>query len=162
MEKYMLHNHKSQALSMDFLIACSVFILAFSILYIYWAYTTKRIDETRKINDMIDKTYLISQIWFRDGIPVYWDSSNVIDIGLSNNHRFNQTKMNDLSVIGYNKTKERIGVETYDYYFRVFNETGNEVYSFGLYPSISENTIKIKRVGILNGSLALLEVMVWE
>lgn len=164
MEKYMLLNHKSQALSMDFLIACSVFILAFSILYIYWAYTTKRIDETRRINDMIDKAYLISQIWFRNGIPEYWDPSNVIDLGLSNEHRFNKTKMDSLNdpLLRYSNVSKMIGVETYEYFFRVYNETGNEVYSFGQYPSNSENTIKIKRIGILDGSLAMLEVMVWE
>jgi len=117
-----------------------------------------------EINDMIDKAYLISQAWFREGTPEYWNSSNVIDLGLANDHRFNQTKMNSLvePQLGYENVGNLIGVETYDFYFRVYNTTNDTVYTFGVYPSNPKDVIKVKRVGILNDSVAILEVLVWE
>jgi len=157
-------SRKAQTFSMDFLIASTVFVLAFSILYVYWTYTTKQINETRDINDMIDKVYLISQIWFRKGTPEYWNPSNVIDLGLASDHRFNQTKMDSLTdpLLDYDNVSDLIGVETYDFYFRIYNTTNDLIYDFGLEPSSPENVIKIKRVGILNRNVAIVEVMVWE
>lgn len=157
-------SHKGQTFSIDFMIACSVFVLAFSILYVYWIYATKQIDETREINDMIDKAYLISQIWFREGTPEYWNSTNVIDLGLSNYHRFNQTKMNSLNdtELGYDEVKSLIGVEVYELFFRVYNTTNDTFYTFGVYPLNPKTVTKVKRVGILNNSVAIVEVLVWK
>jgi hypothetical protein len=147
------------------MIACTVFILAISILFVYWTYSSNRIDETNRINDMIEKAYLISDIWFREGIPKYWDVSNVIDIGLSNDHRFNRTKMDSLNdpMLGYKNVTKLIGIEVYDYKFRVYNSTKDLVYEFSVdsLPTNPDNLIKIKRVGILNGDIVVLEVMIW-
>lgn len=154
---------KGQTFSMDFMIACSVFILAFAILYIYWAYSSRELSETKDINDMIDTAYLISQAWFREGTPEYWDSSNVMDLGLANDHRFNWTKMiimrDDLE---YVKTKELLGAGIYDYNFTVYNTTNDAIYYSGSYPSDPDNLVKIKRIGILNGKIVRVEVMVWK
>ncbi len=154
---------KGQVFSTDFMIASVVFILAVSILFVYWTYTTNRIDETNLINDMIEKAYLISEIWFREGIPKYWDTTNVIDIGLSNNRRFNRTKMNSLNdpMLGYENVTKLIGIEAYEYNFTAYNMTNNVIYTFGQNPSNPDNLIKIKRVGILDGKITTVDVMVW-
>ena len=155
---------KGQMFSTDFIIACTVFVLAIAILLVYWRYTSNKISETKLINDMIEKTYSISEIWFRDGIPKYWDASNVIDIGLSNNHRFNRTKMDSLNdpLLGYKNVTKLIGAEVYEYNFTVYNTTKNVVYTFGQNPSNPDNLVKIKRVGILNGKIVTVDVMVWK
>ena len=155
---------KGQVFSTDFIIACTIFILAVSILLIYWTYTSNKINETNLINDMIEKAYLISEMWFRDGIPKYWNVSNVIDIGLSNNHRFNRTKMDSLNdpLLGYENVTKLIGVEVYEYNFTVFDTTKNVVYTFGQNPSNPDNLVKIKRVGILDGKIVIVDVMVWK
>lgn len=154
---------KGQIFSTDFLIACTVFVLALSILFVYWNYTSNRIDETNKVNDMIEKAYLISDVWFRDGIPEYWNASNVVDIGLSNDYRFNRTKMDSLNdpMLGYKNVTKLIGVEIYDYNFTVYNMTKNVVYTFGQFPSNPTNLVKIKRVGILDGKIVTVDIMVW-
>ncbi len=112
---------------------------------------------------MSEKGYLISEIWFREGVPKYWNASNVIDIGLSNDHRFNRTKMDNLNdaALGYDKVKKLIGVEVYDYNFTVHDKTKNVIYSFGIPPSNYDNLVKIKRVGILDGEIVTVYVMVW-
>lgn len=154
---------KGQIFSTDFFVACIVFVLAVAILLVYWSYTINRINETNRINDMIEKGYLISEIWFREGIPKYWNASNVIDIGLSNDYRFNRTKMDSLndSLLGYRNVTKLIGVEFYQYNFTVFNMTKNVVYTFGETPLNYDSLVKIKRVGILDGKIVTVDVMVW-
>jgi len=154
---------KGQLFSTDFMIACTVFVLTISILFVYWAYTRNRIEETTLITDMIEKAYLISEIWFREGIPEYWNTTNVIDLGLSNNHRFNRTKMDSLGnpPLDYENVTRLIGVELYEYNFTVYNMAKDAVYTFGKTPSTPDNLIKIKRVGILNGKIVIVDVMVW-
>lgn len=154
---------KGQLFSTDFIIACTVFILAVAILLIYWRYTTNKISQTDMINDMTERAYLISEVWFREGIPKYWNVSNVIDAGLSNNRRFNRTKMDDLNdpLLGYKNVTKLIGAEVYEYNFTVYNKTKDVIYSFGQNPSNYDNLIKIKRVGILDGKIVIVDVMVW-
>jgi len=159
---------KAQALSFDFIIAASIFLLVVGIIYIYWIYTNTQIEETKNINDMIDKTYSASYIWFREGYPSFWNSTDVIDLGMENDHRFNQTKMNflnksiDPTNIGYNKTKTFISLGGYDYFFRIYNSTDDTLFNFGLYHSNPRNVVKVERIGILNGSIVTLEVLVWQ
>ncbi len=130
---------------------------------VYWTYTSNRIDETNTINDMIEKNYLISEIWFREGIPKYWKASDVVDIGLSNDHRFNKTKMDILSdpELGYKNVSKLIGIEVYKYNFTVYNMTKGVVYTFGQIPSNYDSLVKMKRVGILDGKIVMVDVMVW-
>lgn len=154
---------KGQTFSADFMIACTIFVLAVAILFVYWTYTSNKINETNLINDMIEKAYLISEIWFREGIPKYWNTTNVIDIGLSNEHRFNRTKMDSLndSLLGYENVTKLIGVELYQYNFTVYDTNENMLYTFGQTLSNPDNIVKIKRVGILDGEIAIVDVMVW-
>ena len=159
---------KAQVLSFDFIIASSIFLLVVGIIYIYWIYTNIQIEETKNINDITEKAYMASQVWFREGYPEYWDNNTVIDLGMENDHRFNQTKMDFLNDsisptnIGYNRTKTLIGLEGYDYFFRIYNSTDYTLFNFGLYPSNNVDVIKAKRIGILNGSIVTLEVLVWK
>ena len=165
---------KAQAFSFDFLIACSIFLLMLFVFYTYWTYSYLEIEESRRMNKMIDSAYLVSQAWFREGTPKYWSPSDVIEVGLQNDHKFNRTKMDSLNKtldpgnLGYDETKELINAEFYEYFFRVYNTTNDTVYSFGLYPSDAENVVKIKRIGIYRDptldedSEVNLEVLLWE
>lgn len=154
---------KGQVLSFDFMVASSIFLLAVGLLYVYWNYSNIQIEETKRIGDLTDKAFTASQVWYREGVPKYWDSNDVIDLGLQNDHRFNQTKMDVLNVsIGYDTTKTLIGLGGYDYFFRIYNSTNDTVYYFGPYPVDADNVVKVKRIGILNGSIVTLEVVVWE
>jgi len=153
---------KGQVFSSDFLIACTLFILVLIVLYGYWTYSYNEIEETRNIDMMIYKTNLASEAWFREGTPKYWDPSDIIEIGLMNDHNFNQTKMDSLNVsLGYNRTKSLLDITGYDYFFGVINATNHTIFSFGLYPSDSENIVKVKRIGILNETIVSVEVLVW-
>ena len=88
---------------------------------IYWSYTNLQIEETKTTNDMVDKAYIISQVWFREGTPEYWDSTNVLprEIGLLSDHKINETKMDEMKKLGYNTVKDRIGAAPYEFQFFV-------------------------------------------
>ena len=123
-----------------------------------------QIEETKNINDMTEKAYTATQVWFREGVPEYWDNNTIIDLGLENEHRFNQTKMNMMETdIGYNNTKIKIGLGGYEYNFSIYNSTEYLLWSFGQsLPSNSQNIVNVKRIGILNGSVVILKVVVWK
>jgi len=153
---------KGQIFSFDFLLASSIFLLSIGILFVYWTYTNIQIEETRQLNEMIDNVYKASGAWYREGVPIYWNSNNVIDLGLENNHKFNDTKMNSMKTdIGYDKTKVMIGLSGYDYNFTLRDTDNNMIFSFGMNPSDPTNLVKMDRIGIYNASIVTLEVMVW-
>lgn len=154
---------KSQMFSSDFLIACSIFLLFLVIVMVYWSYTEMQIEETKNINDMVDKAYTISQVWFREGTPEYWNSTNVREMGLLSDHRINETKMNYMKNMNYNTVRGIIGATPYEFHFNV-SLVDNTGYSFvfGNYPNQAINVIKIKRSGILNSSIAIIEVLLWQ
>lgn len=153
---------KGQAFSADFLIACSLFIVAMGLIFIYWSYASQQIEETRTSSDMIDKMNLASQVWFKEGAPIYWSPENVIEIGLQNNHQFNLTKMNSLNSLGYNKFKTFLGAENYNIYYTVYDENNRTLFEFGIYPSQTENLMKTTRIGILNRTIVMVDVLLWE
>ena len=153
---------KGQIFSFDFLLASSIFLLSIGLLFLYWTYTNIQIEETIQLNEMVDNVYKASEVWYREGVPSYWNSNNVIDLGLVNNHRFNHSKMNSIKTeIGYDKTKVMIGLSGYDYNFTVRDTDNNTVFSFGMNPSNPTNLVKMDRIGIYNASIVTLEVMVW-
>ncbi|HKZ45500.1 MAG TPA: hypothetical protein VJ343_02235 [archaeon] len=154
---------KGQIFSLDFLVACSMFLIALTIIYIYWGYASLQIQETMLMNDMIDRLNLASQIWFKEGTPRYWDNSSVIELGMANDHSFNWTKMTLLgNDIKYGKALTLAGVGDYYLYYRVSNEANSTLFSFGEYPSDPKNVMKARRVGILNESIAIVEVIIWR
>jgi hypothetical protein len=149
-------------LSYDFIIAAFVFFLVVSVLLLQWAGVTSQIDETRYLDDLIEKAYLTSDVWFRSGVPNNWNKTNVISLGFKDNYEFNQTKMNSLTEIGYNASKQLLGLGDVEYYFLVYDETNTTLFNFGSMPSNSRDVIKVKRAGILNSSFVFLDAVVWK
>lgn len=156
-------SHKGQTLSFDMLIGSFIFLLAFGIIYTYWSYANIQIKETRNLNDIIDKTFLISQVWLKDGTPIQWGSSDIKELGLQNDHEFNQTKMNLMNTtLGYERVKSLIGINNYDFFFEIHNESDDVLYQFGIYPTDPDFLMKVSRLGIYNKSLVIVDTLVWK
>ena len=152
---------KGQGFSFDFMIAVSVFLLAIGLVFFYWQYSNLQLEETKILNDMFDKSVLASQVWFKTGVPQDWNESNVQDVGLKGDHEFSGIKMERLNSLGYQKFKSLAGLETYDVYYRLYNETNSTIYEFGNYPINSRNVVRLERYGLYNNSIAILEAIVW-
>lgn len=153
---------RGQVFSADFLIASSIFVVAIGVIFIYWMYASQEIEGTRGTSDMIDKLNFASEAWFKDGTPVHWSPDDVIEIGLDNSHQFNQTKMDSLNVLGYEKVKSFLGVGNYNIYYRVYDEMNRTLFEFGIYPYQENDVMKTTRMGILNRTIAIVDVLIWE
>jgi len=149
-------------LSYDFFIASFIFLIVLSILLIQFVRVSSEIEETRYMDNLIDKAYSASQVWFREGVPVDWNKTNLVILGLQDNYEINNTKMSSLNDIGYENVKYMIGLSSLEVFFRVYDESNNTQFSFGLYPENSRNVIRVERVGILNKTIAFVDTLVWE
>jgi hypothetical protein len=127
---------------------------------LYWNYTSKQIEETKRINDMMNKLLLASEAWFKEGNPIYWDPSNVKEIGLRSGNYLNWTKMSYLSEIGYQKVLSLLSLN-YNLWYRVRNDENLTVFEFGVYPSNAKNAMKSERIAILNRTPVIIETVIW-
>ncbi len=151
---------KAQALSFDFLIATTLFILITAILLAQVGHNTKELNEIRDKNELIDETYKLSEIFFDEGYPKNWNSSNVAVIGLEANNRISWSKLKSLEEIGYQKSLVLLGLKN-DYNITIF-EDNSALYSFGKNIENASSIVKVDRVGILNNSIVSLRVLLFN
>ncbi len=150
---------KAQAFSFEFFIALTIFLIAFSTLIIFWNYTNVQIYEKRSLEELIDTAFSLSQIFFIDGYPKQWSLEDVKVIGLANENRINQTKLELLSSMEYESVRIKLKVDS-NFYFRIHNQT-QEFYFFGKLPHDS-TVVKVNRLSILNSTPVIVEVVVWK
>ncbi|MEM0473379.1 MAG: hypothetical protein QXF88_01500 [Candidatus Aenigmatarchaeota archaeon] len=152
---------KAQVISSDFMLASVIFILIVSIIYLYWNNLSHKINEERRITGMIDAAFLASNSLLSDGMPEYWNETNVVDIGLQNDHRINSTKLQMIDMMGYDKVKEMLGLNYYEFYFRIYDKSNQTIYDFGRL-SDSFEIVKVKRYSIMDGNIVYIDFMVWS
>jgi len=152
--------NKGQTFSFDFLIALTIFLISFSLLMLFWNFTNLQISEKRRLEDLTDSALSLSEIFFIEGVPEYWSRENVRVIGLSNKNRINYTKLSFLSKMGYEDVKKKLNFN-FNFAFVLRNES-SMIYFFGLNPNEASNAVKVERIGILNSSPIIIEVIVWE
>ncbi|MEM5801300.1 MAG: hypothetical protein QW350_00340 [Candidatus Aenigmatarchaeota archaeon] len=152
---------KAQIISSDFIVATSIFLLFIAIIYSLWLTKTYYIEEEKRVIDIDDAAITASNIWLREGNPKYWNQSNIIDLGLENNNRLNQTKIDMLNDLGYENVKKLAGLERYDFFMRIYNQNNQTLFRYGKIEN-AKNIAKIKRVSILNGSIVFLDTIVWS
>jgi hypothetical protein len=154
---YLLKIKKGQVLSFDLLIAITIFTLVFSILVSQVNYNTKKINELKEQNKMIEEAYKISEIFFREGYPKNWDENNVDILGLQTNNRIDWNKLEKLKNLGYQKSLILLGA-SYDYNITLQSNTIK--WSFGKSIENYSTIVKISRLGILNSSIVSIQVLV--
>ena len=154
---------KGQIFSVDFMFALSLFLTGLTIVLFFWSYVNTQISESKTYEEMSSICYSISDIWFNEGYPEFWNPNNVVVLGLSNNKRINQTKLNYLSILGYEKVKRLVGAQLYELYFRVYDENNVTLFSFpSEEPQNERIAFRAKRLGILNSTPVVIETVVWS
>ncbi len=153
-------NHlKGQVLSFDLLVAIVIFSLVLAMLISQISYSSKEIDETRKQNEMMEASYKVSEVFFREGYPNDWNESNVEILGLGDDGRISWDKLQELENMGYQKSLSLLGL---NYNYNITIESSTLDWTFGKNPENSTNLIKINRLGILNSSFVSIQVMVFD
>ncbi|MGC9309336.1 MAG: hypothetical protein ACP5D2_01420 [Candidatus Nanoarchaeia archaeon] len=163
---------KAQAWGTDLVIG---FLIFSSTLLFFYFYAYNYSSQTEDILGTLKyEARLASESLLSEGYPVDWDASNVIQIGLTNNNRINQTKLErfyQLVETDYNKTIRLLNIHN-DYYITTnnnFSVSGMQIEGIGK-PGInknniqqeSENLIKHTRVTIYNKKPITLYIYVFE
>ncbi|RLI99377.1 MAG: hypothetical protein DRP06_03575 [Candidatus Aenigmatarchaeota archaeon] len=146
---------RGQIFSFDFLIACSIFILVLVILIGHIGYNTLQLNELKDKHELIRSGYKLSGIFFMEGYPKDWNSSNVEIIGLQTDNRIDWNKLKEFENIGYQKSLILLGLK-YDYNITIGN------YTFGENPENASSAFIINRVGILNSSVVPMQIIIFK
>ncbi len=153
--KQAFHLYKGQIFSFDFLIACSIFILILAILINHIGYNTMQLNELKEKYELTQSGYKLSEIFFMEGYPKDWNSSNVKIIGLQTNNRIDWNKLKELKNLGYQKSLILFGLK-YDYNITIGN------YTFGKNPENASSAFIVNRVVILNSSVVPAQAIIFK
>jgi len=148
---------KAQIFSTDFIVGTSIFLIAFTILIIYWQNVNLEILDVDNQNSLVSAGYSASNILFSDGFPKGWDPSDFVALGLLNDQRLNKTKLKHLNNLGYERVRILLGTWPYKFYFEITNSSGSIVRSGGIAEPViayhaSQDSNDIRIIGLLNDS----------
>jgi len=166
---------KAELFSSDFMISIFVFLAAFLIITVYYQNLQSDVYENSNRNDMMSKAIKVASLLAEsNGYPQYWNSTDVQVIGLYDSGKFNLTKFeylkNDTS---YQTAKTMLGTGVYNFFLSLKNTTGDIIekpgtnynYSYGMPIVNAEQTVLVKRLGVVNlggnSTKVTLEVILW-
>ena len=161
-------NRKAQAWGFDLMLAAILFTAGIVVFYIY---TLNYPTEGKEILDQLAyEGGLMTDNLLSEGFPPNWDSTNVVRIGIHDNKKVNETKLEkfyNLSIEpgGYQKTRSLFNTR-YNYFFNFSEQMtlpifGN-VSGIGNQPSNPQNLIKITRFTIYKDKPVTLNLFIWE
>jgi hypothetical protein len=164
---------KAELFSSDFVIGFAIFLIGIGIFGIFYTSIQSDITDYRNRNEIQNKaTNIANLLVTSSGEPIGWSSTNVRIIGLRDSGIINLTKFEELKKINYYTVKNLLGVDGYELYIELKNQTGSVLkngtvtYSFGLEKSESAlQAFYVERYGLasLNGNVTkiMIGVVVW-
>ena len=153
--------NKAQVIAYDFVIATSIFFITLIIVFSYWVYAMKEVEETRSSKEAMISLLRASNLWFIEGYPKYWDNQTVLELGLSNDRRINATKVEFLNQMGYQKVLSLLNLGRFNVFYNV-TSSGSVITEFGAEPQNAKNIYKIVRFGVLENKVVRIETILWE
>jgi hypothetical protein len=162
-----MNTKKGQAWGFDLIVASIIFLTGIVVFYIY---SLNYPSEGREnLDSLFYEGNLITENLLSKGFPNDWVSSNVKSIGISNEEKINETKLErlyDLTLApgGYDTSKAIFNTK-FDYYFN-FSQLmvidGNTVEYIGQKNINPNNLIKVTRFTIYQNKPVTLNLFVWE
>ena len=154
---------KAQKLTYDFFFATSVLLIALTATFFYVYHKIQDIEEEKIKGEMVGILISVSDVWFKEGYPEYWDSSNVVEIGLSNNNQINSTKVKLMEELGYQKVASLLGLGLFNFQYSVYSQNGTLIYSFpNLTFEMGKNVLVLDRTAIWNESIVKVRTIIWQ
>lgn len=160
----MLTDRKAQAMTYDFFIAMIIFLFLLTLVISYWHYSAVQMEEINENNRATNALFLASEVWFKEGYPRYWEKTNILELGLSNDNMINRTKMEMLPDLGYSKVVFLLNLGTYNLQYTLYNSNNYMIFQFpsGEIPSSANNIYKIERIGILDEQPVKVRTIIWD
>jgi hypothetical protein len=159
----LMYSREGQVWYTDFIVAVMIFTIA---LVIYFEYVNNLSqEEESKLGEMLMSAKLVSNNLMSSGYPSDWNQSNAEIIGIVDNKRINQTKIEKFYNMSHDTAKFDLGI-TNNYYFYVQDQEGNKINingknATGSEPYDSIKLVKVERITIYNNSIAKAVVQVW-
>jgi len=153
---------KAQAWGFDLIIAVMIFVVGILAFYFYSINYSG--EGSVGFISLKEEGSLIAESLLSSGSPADWNASNVVRIGIYDNGRINETKLEEFYGMDYSTTKSLFRVRD-DYYLNFSSSLeigGNPVDYIGLLPSGEENLAKVERVIVFNDKVGTMEVFVWN
>jgi len=151
---------KAQAWGIDLIIATMIFSIGIVVFFVYSLNSPSDVKDKFQILTYEGENIINSIL--SNGEPDNWNENNVQKIGILNNGKINETKLNrfyHLSENDYQKTREIFNTK-YDYSFII---EGYEISYIGKEVNLNAlNLIKITRFIIYKNKPATAYIYIWE
>ncbi len=143
-------NKRAQIWGIDLMSGMVLFVVGMVILFVYSLNQSNEVQDNFELLFYEGKT--IADNFLSSGYPSDWNSTNVITIGISDDSKLNETKLENLYEMiyidsNYSTTKNLLNTQ-YDYYFFLNqNMTINSAEIEGIgKPGITKNNINVKNL----------------
>ena len=163
---------KGQLWYLDILFAVTIFSAA--LLFFFKSDLDFLQNSEEILEDMDREARLVTDNLLSSGFPEMWDTSDVMEIGITDNHRINETKLKYLGSLGYNVTKTKFRIK-YEYYLFFEDRNGVEwinatheglgkrnINSSNVTESDPNNLIKITRFVIYKSNPKRMVLYLWQ
>lgn len=155
---------KAQAWGFDLVIAIIIFLAGMTIFYFYSINFTSNNEDFQSLSF---QGKLVGNNLLSEGVPIDWDESNVLSIGVLTEDKINQTKLErfySMANSNYLKTKGLFNIRNEYYVFFEENITVGEleVEGIGRKPVNEENLVRMTRAVIYNEKIKNLNIYVWN
>jgi hypothetical protein len=157
-------NKKAQVMTYDFFLATAIFLAILAVIFGYWFHSVSQIQEVEVKNRASEEVFSASDIWFKEGYPKYWAAQDVRELGLSNDLKINQTKLNLFVQLGYPKIASILNLGTDNVQFILYNSSNVIIFQYpsGVDLSSAKNIYQNERFGILNDSIVKIRTIIWD
>lgn len=128
-------NRKGQMLSPDFVLGFVIFSMVLIIGLTLWDVSYRRSVWFYDIELMQDKAlYASSRLINTPGVPQDWSITNVVMVGLKDNESLalSRDKILGFRRIEYNRSKDLLGIGSFDYYVNVTDSSGKQLKTEGV------------------------------
>lgn len=147
---------RGQIFTTDIVIAVSIFVVALVFLISIWNSILLDNAALQRSDMKLSLLKATDALVKSQGMPAGWNESNVVLVGLAVWDRtIDARKLASFLAMDYNKSKSALGVQGYDYYFRLINANVTK----GEYPQ--GDAVYTQRKVFYNG-IETIEFTVWK
>ena len=162
---------QGQLISIDFIGSVVIFFILLTTLFLFWNTSTTKFNNNLERDKLLFTLVKITDLFVEhQGIPTNWNVTNVQVIGLVEKDRTLDTnKLIFFKNLTYNRTRQLLNIEPYEFYFRIIDRNGaivtaqNQAMEVGSFtPSVKEPVVTIRRFVLYGSRKVIIEFSAWK
>ncbi len=159
-------DNKGQGTGIDLIMTVIIGLLLFFYVSAVFNSKVNEAIEGQKINLMKEKAFIIGEkLVSGKGYPETWvnDINSTKIIGLAEkSNELSGLKVNALTRLDYDITKNLFGLNNYDLSIRILDINSNNIIDYGVHVTNAARAVEIERFAMMNGQIVRVKVNVWE